>query len=225
MNIGVILASGKGERINNSDIKKCFIEVCDKPLFSYSLKTFADNQNIDLVYLVIPNDYSDKIDKKYLSNKVKLVDGGLTRQESVYNALKKIKEDFIDENPYILIHDGARALIDEDIINEHIKLKDRFDANFTALMCVDSLVKINNNLYNGNVDRNKIYTEQTPTSSYLNNFIYAFNNTKIDNSTDDVTILKEAGFNINLILGNRNNFKVTYKEDLLFLEYLIRNKK
>lgn len=223
MNIGIILASGKGERINNSNIKKCFIEVCNRPLFSYSLSTFLNNENIDLVYLVIPEYYQNNIDKKYLNEKVKLVYGGNSRQESVFNALKKVKEDYADENPFILVHDAARALLDENIINEHINLKDRYDGNVTGIRCIDSLIKIDNNLYKGNIDRNKVFIEQTPTSSYLNNFLYAFENNNIINSTDDVTILKNAGFNINLILGNNLNFKVTYKEDLDYLKYLIEN--
>ena len=225
MNIGVILASGNGERMINSNEKKCFIEVLNKPLFSYSLSTFINNENIDYVYLVLPTGYIDKAKKSVSSDKVRYVIGGNSRKESVFNAIRAIKNDFIDTNPFILVHDAARALLSPDIIDEHIKLKDTYDVLFTATKSVDSLVVLTLDKYEGNIDRNKIYKEQTPTSSYLNNYLYAFNNTKLDDVNDDVSILKEAGFNIKLVLGNNYNFKVTTDEDLSYLIYLIENKK
>ena len=225
MNIGVILASGNGERMISSNEKKCFIEVLNKPLFSYSLSTFIDNENIDYIYLVLPTGYIDKAKKSVSSDKVRYVIGGNSRKESVFNAIRAIKNDFIDTNPFILVHDAARALLSPDIIDEHIKLKDTYDVLFTAVKSVDSLVVLILDKYEGNIDRNKIYKEQTPTSSYLNNYLYAFNNTKLDDVNDDVSILKEAGFNIKLVLGNNYNFKVTTDEDLSYLIYLIENKK
>lgn len=225
MNIGVILASGNGERMINSNEKKCFIEVLNKPLFSYSLSTFIDNENIDYIYLVLPTGYIDKAKKSVSSDKVRYVIGGNSRKESVFNAIRAIKNDFIDTNPFILVHDAARALLSPDIIDEHIKLKDTYDVLFTAVKSVDSLVVLTLDKYEGNIDRNKIYKEQTPTSSYLNNYLYAFSNTKLDDVNDDVSILKEAGFNIKLVLGNNYNFKVTTDDDLSYLIYLIENKK
>lgn len=114
MNIGVIVAGGTGERFGGH--KQTTI-LNNKPVYQYSLDVFNGSDLIDSIYLVLPKDLLVEIKKDlstYNSSKpVILCEGGETRSESVYNAIKQL-----DSNTKIVfIHDAARPLIK----NEHIR--------------------------------------------------------------------------------------------------------
>lgn len=221
MNIAIILCSGNGERIKNNSEKKCFIEVCNKPLFSFSLNTFLEIETVDYIYLIIPTNYEKRI-KNYNNEKIRIVYGANSRKESVLNGLRAIKQHFKDDNPFVLIHDGARPLIDKNIILNHLEVKNLYDGSLTAIESYDSLIKLNKDIYKGNVDRNKIYIEQTPTCSHLNNFLYAFELGSNLDVNDEATLLKNSGFNIKRINGSRKNFKITDDDDLDIFTSIIK---
>ena len=96
MNIGVVLASGKGTRMGLNEPKQ-FLLLNDKPLYIYTLETFSSCEKIDYIVLVTNEEYIEKVKKDisfYSLNKVKyIIKGGNTRQESVFNALTKLKEE------------------------------------------------------------------------------------------------------------------------------------
>ena len=89
----IILAGGKGKRMNSS-VSKQFIELKGKPILYYTLKKFIDNENIDEIILVLPKDEieycKENILEKYSLKIAKIVEGGKERQDSVYNGLKSI---------------------------------------------------------------------------------------------------------------------------------------
>ena len=113
MNVGVIVAGGKGSRFGG--YKQTAI-LNNRPLYQYSLDIFNNSDSIDSIYLVIPKDLSPEIKKDlstYDKNKpIILCDGGETRSESVYNAIKILSKD----TKTVFIHDAARPLIR----NEHL---------------------------------------------------------------------------------------------------------
>ena len=93
MNAGVIVAGGKGSRFGGY---KQTTTLHNKPIYQYSVDIFNSSDAIDIVYLVIPKDLFPKI-TKHLSNlhsskSIILCEGGKTRSDSVYNAIKKIKD-------------------------------------------------------------------------------------------------------------------------------------
>src|SRR4030065_2642140 len=90
----IITAAGKGTRLK-SNISKQFMKIYDKPILAHSINVFQNSSKIQEIYVVVPKEYTDfcqeYIVKKYSFTKVKkLVSGGSTRQESVFNALKEI---------------------------------------------------------------------------------------------------------------------------------------
>lgn len=104
----IILAGGKGKRMGLK-ISKQFVELKGKPILYYTLKKFIDNSYIDQIVLVLSKDEIEycieEILNKYSLKVDIIVEGGVERQDSVYNALKSIKKTDI-----VLIHDGARPL-------------------------------------------------------------------------------------------------------------------
>ena len=138
MNIGVVLASGKGTRMGLDEPKQ-FLLLNDKPLYIYALETFSSCEKIDYIVLVTNEEYIEKVKKDisfYSLNKVKyIIKGGNTRQESVFNALTKLKEEHVQNEDIILIHDSARVLVSEEIINNNIEACILYEAVDTVVPC------------------------------------------------------------------------------------------
>ena len=115
----IILAGGKGKRMNYERSKQ-FILIKEKPVLVYTLEKFINNKNIDEIVLVLPEDEVEyckrEVLEKYSINVDRIVVGGKERQDSVFNALKVLKDTDI-----VLIHDGARPFISDKIIDDGIR--------------------------------------------------------------------------------------------------------
>ena len=117
----IILAGGKGKRMNSS-ISKQFIEIKGKPIIYYTIKKFNENKKVDNIVVVLSQEeieyFKENILNKYKLKVDKIVIGGAERQDSVYNGLKSLENSGTD---IVLIHDGARPFISDRIIDDGIK--------------------------------------------------------------------------------------------------------
>ena len=123
-NIAVIFAGGSGARMG-SGIPKQFIEVDGKPIIIHTLEIFDEHQLIDDIYIACREDYIPKLEKlirRFVINKVaRIVPGGETGQDSIYNGLKAAYEDAGGDN-IVLIHDGVRPCISAELIDANIAM-------------------------------------------------------------------------------------------------------
>lgn len=223
MNVALIVAGGIGKRMG-LDIPKQFVLVNGKPLLIYTIEAFAKHRDIDDIVLVVPKDYKDEVIgyiSKYSLPKVSsVVIGGETRQQSVKNGLDEIKRKGIQDDDIVLIHDAARPLLSEDIITENVRLARSYGAVMTALPSVDTVVRGNESVGEF-LNRNEIYLEQTPASFMFKVIYEAHEKAKGNDASDDCLLVKQNGKEIQIVRGNRNNFKITTKEDLeLFIDYI-----
>jgi 2-C-methyl-D-erythritol 4-phosphate cytidylyltransferase len=129
MNIAVVFAGGTGTRMNTKSKPKQFLEVHGKPVLIYTLENFQNHPQIGgiiLVCLASWIDYAKDLVRKFGISKVsKIVPGGKSGQESIFNGLKAAIKVY-GENNIVLVHDGVRPLIDDDIITKCIlKLRTR----------------------------------------------------------------------------------------------------
>ncbi|MCR5308597.1 MAG: 2-C-methyl-D-erythritol 4-phosphate cytidylyltransferase [Bacilli bacterium] len=213
-NIGVILAAGTGSRIGG-EIPKQFLLFNGKELFVHSLLTFTNCKEIDEIVLVVNDLYIDNyinIVKKYeISKKIVLINGGKTRQDSVFNAIKYISEN--EENAIVLVHDAARPYVSEKIVLDNIEAVKKFGCSTTAIPSTNSIYLTNNGEFDKEVDRDLVYIAQTPQSGYLSVFKKAFEN--IDKIyTDEAAIFASAGYVPHIVIGDEKNIKITYPNDL-----------
>ena len=124
-NIAIIFAGGVGQRMNCADsTPKQFLKVNNKPIIIHTLELFQRNKNIDKIYISIVEthfEYMQELVKYYYLDKVAgITTGGVTGQDSIYKALKMAEK----ENPsdsIVLIHDGVRPNITQDVINKNIE--------------------------------------------------------------------------------------------------------
>lgn len=224
MNIAVILAAGKSERLNLNK-NKCFVKVCNLYVYEYSLNTFFSNPNIDLIILVADKENIKLVNNEKYPNKLHVIEGGNNRQESVFRALNYLlKNNLAQDDDNILIHDGARPLVSDEIINNNIFFLKNHDFTTTCLMSVDSLVRVNEYFTTKIVDRDAVFLEQTPLGGKFK-LLYNIHSNSINefvlDTHDDVSLILRYGYKAFMVRGNKMNFKITYEEDLkLFRLYL-----
>ena len=220
----IILAGGKGKRMASA-ISKQFIDIKGKPIIYYTLKKFSENKKIDNIIVVLPEDevkyFKENILKKYELRINKIVIGGKERQDSVYNALKSLKNSSTD---IVLIHDGARPFISERIINEGIKFAEIYGAAAPGVMPKDTIkVKNEKNFSIDTPNRANLVSIQTPQVFKFDEILEChekirYNGEKV---TDDTMVVEKYGYSVYLYDGEYTNIKVTTPEDLILAERLI----
>mgnify|MGYP000844355265 CR=1 FL=1 len=220
----IILAGGKGKRMRSA-ISKQFIDIKGKPIIYYTLKKFSENKKIDNIIVVLPEDevkyFKENILKKYELRINKIVIGGKERQDSVYNALKSLKNSSTD---IVLIHDGARPFISERIINEGIKFAEIYGAAAPGVMPKDTIkVKNEKNFSVDTPNRANLVSIQTPQVFKFDEILEChekirYNGEKV---TDDTMVVEKYGYIVYLYDGEYTNIKVTTPEDLILAERLI----
>lgn len=225
MNIALIVASGTGSRMH-LNIPKQFYKIDGKEILYYTLKVFENNKNIDYILVVTSLDYIETVKNiinKYQLKKIKfIVEGGSTRQESVFNGLKYLKEHNVNDNDLVLIHDGVRPLVDDEIIDENIKCALKNESCITAIKSIDSIAYSEDTLtIKNNLNRDNIYLIQTPQTfkfSLIYNAHLASNN---DLASDDSSLVRKINHQVYIVKGNKRNIKITTQDDLDLLKYYL----
>ena len=221
MNIAVIFAGGVGSRMHSKERPKQFLEMYNKPIIIHTLEHFEKHKDIDAIVVVCINgwiQYLKDLLYKFRIEKVKMVvPGGTTGQLSIYNGLKKAAELYGTENTIVLIHDGVRPLIDEDIITANIETVKKFGNAITCSPTKESVVLIEeDNSIQMVVERDKSRTAKAPESFYLKDILSASEKSiskGIVNEIDSCTLMSHYGVKMHIVEGNYDNIKITTPED------------
>ncbi len=228
MTSAILLLAGSSTRLE-SGVKKQFIKFHNKELFIFPLETFYKIDEINNIFLVCQKGDFDHINDvlseyNFENKEIYLVEGGLTRQKSVFNALKFIYKNNIDTDN-VIIHDVARFLVDEEIILENLKALENYPGTTTYLDESDSILTINTNYDIENyLNRDKIKKVQTPQAFKFDIIIEAHEKYEDVSVNDDASLLLMEHQNIKLVRGSPLNFKVTTNEDLKLLELILKGK-
>lgn len=223
MNFAILLLGGNGNRLK-SELPKQFIKINEKEVFLYSYEIFLNHPDIDKIILVTLKEFIPFVKEKVNLEKTIVIEGGLTRQESVFNALKYLK-DKINDSDIIIIHDACRPLITTSIITSSInEIKDN-DAVITSMEATNSLAIKDGDYLSYYIDRSKVVEIQTPQTFRYKDIYEAHLNAYINKKsyTDDGSILENKFKKVKLIRGNSFNFKITTFEDLILFERIINH--
>ncbi|MGL4741410.1 MAG: 2-C-methyl-D-erythritol 4-phosphate cytidylyltransferase [Sarcina sp.] len=215
-NVAIILAGGKGKRMEAS-VSKQFIEVQGNPLIYYTLKKFEGCSSIDEIILVLPKDeieyFNKNIQSKYNFKISKIVEGGTERSDSVYNAIRQV-----EESDVVLIHDGARAFVSEEIILNGIKYAREFGAAAPGVMPKDTIkLKDEQSFSKETFNRSELVAIQTPQCFKYEIIKACHEKIQTENilPTDDTMVVEHYGHKVYLYEGSYINIKLTTKEDLI----------
>ena len=226
MAIVVLLAAGTGTRFNHSRPKQ-LEELGGKPLIEYSLRVFYDHEQVDEINIVTSEDLIGRVTEisRPYTNKVKqIIKGGGTRSESSFAGLVSIKS---SSNSKVLIHDGARPFISSQMISECIKALDTYDAVSVAVPSNETTFEVEEGEVRRIPDRNSLMRAQTPQGFRLHRIISGYKQLKNDESfalTDDCGVIAKyfPDTPIGIIHGSERNIKVTFPEDILIAEAMLK---
>lgn len=231
-NIAIIFAGGSGARMGTG-IPKQFIEIEGKPIIIYTLQNFEDHDEIDEIYIACLPRYIEKLEKLVkiymISKVVKIVPGGETGQDSIYNALRAAIENNSPDD-IVLLHDGVRPHITPELISDNIA---SVKTNGSAITCSEMfetpVVSKNKKLVEKTPHRHELYTAQAPQSFYLGDILEAHEKVRATNPdyeglVDSCMLMKSVGKEVFMVKGNRGNIKVTTPEDLYLLRGLLQYK-
>ncbi len=218
----IILAAGKSERFKKKKNKfsKLFFKVNGISPLEHLMKSVSNSPIINSITLMVNKDDKSEIAgfKKKYHKLDSVINGGITRQQSVLIALKSIRKKRVKtKNDIVLIHDAARPFLENQIIRNCISQLKKYDGVFPALNIDDTLRnKKNLNSY----DRNIIISSQTPQAFKFDKIYMAYRLIK-GNYSDDVAIANEFGLKIKIIEGQKLNFKITNPSDAEIYKKLI----
>lgn len=234
MNIAIIFAGGSGTRMKAHGFPKQFLKIEGKSIIIRTLENFEENNNIDKIYIACKVDWIDylkeEINSFHISKVSKIVPGGETGQDSIYNALKAASE----ENPndsIVLIHDGVRPFITQELINQNIEDVKKYGSSITSTPCFETAIVSNDGENVKNVpDRSTMYTAQAPQCFFLGEILALHEKVrktkeKYEGIVDSCNLMKKNGYDVHITIGNRNNIKVTTPSDYYIVKALYKFKK
>jgi 2-C-methyl-D-erythritol 4-phosphate cytidylyltransferase len=223
MTIAIILAAGDGERMRR--INKIFYRIKGKPLIFYTIDAFEKHPQVDEIILLVKASNSKKffsLIKKYGFKKIKLVaKGGKERQDSAFNGLKAAEKLGAKSGDLILFHNGANPLVSQNEITDVIRAAKKYKVALVAQPTRDTIKKRDKNGFVvRTIGREKIFLAQTPQVIEYTLAKRAFEEAFAEKfyGTDDVSLVEKLGVKPKIVPASSKNIKVTYPEDLKFVE-------
>ena len=201
------------------DVPKQFMLLKNKPVLSYSIRTFLEAFDDLEVILVLPVAFLDEgqeiIDAYFDKQRIRITTGGDTRFQSVKNGLKLIEEESI-----IFVHDAVRCLASTELIRRCYEVAMETGSAIPVVPARDSIRFINHN-GSETIDRNKVVMVQTPQTFHSKILLPAYEIGYKDKFTDEATVVEAYGLKVSLTEGEETNIKITRPADLLIAENIL----
>ncbi len=223
--VAIVPSAGLGQRFGR-DRNKPFFSLLDKPLVVWSLEVF---QNISEIKEIIPvlketdMEMGAEVFERFNLSKIRrIAPGGRERQDSVYSGLKALR----GKAEIVLIHDGARPLVDAGIVRRALNSISGFEGVVVGVPVKDTIKEVNGNVIKKTLKREAIWAVQTPQLFLYNHIIKAYDKAMEEGfySTDDSALLERNGGKVKMVEGSYSNIKITTPEDILIAELLLREK-
>lgn len=223
MIFGAILAGGIGSRMNISDMPKQFLNLGSKPIIIHTIEKFLMCSRFDKIYIGVHSDwllYMNDLIKKYNLDEERLtcVPGGKDRNDTIFNIIKHIKENYKNNDENIVVtHDAVRPFVTNRIIEDNIDAALKFGACDTVISSTDTIVMSENGNTIANIPNRKfMYQGQTPQSFKVNLLFELYSELSDDEKstlTDACKICVVRDFPVQLVLGEVSNIKITTVTD------------
>lgn len=211
--IALIVAAGSGKRFQ-SPVPKQYQDVAGMPILRRTILAFLDHPHIETVQVVISSQHQDLYDRAVEGLDIlPPVTGGATRQDSVRNGLEALTK--IEKEPdYVLIHDGARPLVDANTITNVCKALETYKGAIAGRPVVDTLKKTRDGIITDTIDRTELWQAHTPQAFHFKTIVNAHIKGLGQHFTDDAAVAEHAGVEVALVQSNVDNIKITNPDDL-----------
>ncbi|MCQ2788884.1 MAG: 2-C-methyl-D-erythritol 4-phosphate cytidylyltransferase [bacterium] len=205
----IITAGGTSSRYGNKN--KLLENVNGKEVIRHTVDAFLNIPEIEEIIICANASIIEILKLFFIGNpKIKIIEGGATRQASVYNGLQAAKK-----CDYILIHHGARPMISEKIIKKVIQEVKTKKALTVAAKTIDTIKEVDGNLkITKTIDRTHLFNTQTPQAFSFGLIKEIHEELKGENFTDDAGMVEQKGYDVYIVEGDYKNIKITTKTDL-----------
>ncbi len=223
--VAIVPAAGLGTRFSPGT-NKPFHMLLGKPLIVWSLEILEMLHEIkEIIPVLKESDLETGVEifERHSLSKVKrIAPGGKERQDSVYNGLKLVK----DRSSVVLIHDGARPLLDGAMVKTALSALPGFDGVIAGVPVKDTIKEVQDSVVKRTLRRETLWAVQTPQLFLYDSLMKAYDAAMEENfySTDDAALLERSGGRVRVVMGSYSNIKVTTPEDIPFAEQLLRER-
>ena len=218
----IILAAGSGKRMMAYK-NKIILDLGDMPIIAHTIARFYDHPMVRKIILAIREEDEDQIDSiiaTYGFNDIVKVVGGAERQDSIYNCMGVLS----DDTHILLIHDGARPFVDEDIITRSILETIECGATCVGVPSKDTVKIVDQEgLVIDTPDRSQVWCAQTPQTFSFDLIREAHTRARQESflGTDDASLVERYGHKVKMIMGSYMNNKITTPEDIKQARYIL----
>jgi 2-C-methyl-D-erythritol 4-phosphate cytidylyltransferase len=215
----IIVAAGRGERMGGVD--KVFASLAGKPVLAWVVAAFQQCDLIEQIVIVLSEsslEQGKRLIKEWGWTKVTDVClGGERRQDSVLAGLSQLKG-----CQWVVIHDGARPLVNEELIKNGLEAAEESGAAVTAVPVTDTIKVAGDDYFvQGTPPRRNLWLVQTPQVFRFDIMARAYR--KMEGEvTDDAALVERLGYRVKLYMGSYDNIKITTKNDLALAEILLK---
>jgi len=207
---------------------KQFLLLNGAPVLVYSLRAFAACRRVAEILVAVRAPERERMEallREYaLADRVRVVEGGESRQTSVANALSNLQ---CSADDIVLVHDAVRPLIDLDIIERTIDAIELRGAAIVAMPAIDTIKQVERTadgaIVTSTVPRERVVHAQTPQGAKFALLHRAFTEAAADEfaGTDESSLLERAGIQVWVVAGSARNFKITQPGDLALAEFYL----
>jgi 2-C-methyl-D-erythritol 4-phosphate cytidylyltransferase len=215
----LIFAGGIGERMNSRAKPKQFLEIQGKPILVHTIEYFERHSEINNIVVVCLEEWIDDLMQmleRFYIKKVKwIVPGGNTGHESIYNGLKAIS-DISGLDDIVMIHDGVRPLISNDLISDNIQVTRLFGNAITVSNATESIGVVGDNEMIMEIpNRNSMRIIQAPQTFYFKDIWDAHRRALEEKhkAIDSAGLMKHYGYELHMVMGSPYNIKITSPSD------------
>lgn len=202
----IITAGGTSSRFGNKN--KLLEKINGKEVIKYTVDAFR-YANVDNITICTNPSIMEEMQELFKGyENIKIIEGGATRQASVYNGLK------FDTCDYVVIHDGARPIISTELINICIEMVKEVKAISVMTKTIDTIKEVEHGKIVRTIDRSKLYNTQTPQAFTYDLILKAHEKFAGKNFTDDAGMVEELGQDVYIIDGSYKNIKITTQNDI-----------
>jgi 2-C-methyl-D-erythritol 4-phosphate cytidylyltransferase len=215
----IVVAAGRSLRFG-SDKQSALIR--GKTVLDRSLGTLQQHREVDEIVLVLGKKKPEQKQYSQYSKVRKVVPGGLRRQDSVTAGFKEVGAD--PEN-VVLIHDGARPLVKQDLVSRVIKAARAKGAAVPVLPMQDTVKSVKANMVEKTLDRSRLFRCQTPQGFRYSVLKPALEKAIKDGyySTDEASLVERTGGRVTVVPGDYTNIKITFPEDINIAEVFVED--
>ena len=219
--VAILLGAGGSTRMNGVD--KIVMPLLGRPLLEYSLDLLADSASVHSIVVVAGERNGDAVralaDRARTDKIAAVWAGGARRQDSVREGLKHV-----GDATHVLIHDGARPLVDTQLISRAIEAASTHGAAIAAVPVKDTVKTADDDMsVLETVPRKGLWAVQTPQIFEAELLRIAHHRIDAD-VTDDASMVELLGHEVKLFMGSYENLKVTTPEDIVLAEAILRSR-